>query len=233
MTVWYTADLHFGHAKVAQLREFADVDVHDNLIACNWGAKVRTNDIVYVLGDIAVSNPTRALEILHNLPGRKHLIVGNHDACHPMHREAHKWQAKYFTAFESVQPYARRRIGGMNVLMSHFPYAADRGETRYPQYRLPDLGEFLLHGHTHSDRVRTSDHEIHVGLDTWGLEPVREDVIADLIAELNAPLCGDLAPVQGYENELRCDTPASDPHKMHSVHCPGAGLVCWWNDSAA
>jgi calcineurin-like phosphoesterase family protein len=184
MTVWFTSDLHIGHGRVAELRGFADVETHDQIIFDNWSRRVGEDDQVWILGDLAVSNPTRAIFEMHGLPGVKHLIAGNHDPVHPMHRDAHKWQARYLEAFASVQPFARRKFAGREILLSHFPYTADRGETRYPQWRLPDLGAWLFHGHTHSASKVTSPRELHVGLDAWDMAPVSLDKLIDgFIAE--------------------------------------------------
>lgn len=184
MTVWFTADLHLGHRFVTELRGFASIDEHDTALCDAWRKVVRPADQVWVLGDIAVSNPTYALELIDGLPGTKHLIAGNHDACHPMHRDAYKRQRDYLSVFDSVQAFARRRVNGAEVLLSHFPYTTDRGfEARYPQYRLPDLGLPLLHGHTHLAERRTSEREFHVGVDAWGLAPVSLDQLALAFAD--------------------------------------------------
>ena len=168
---WYTADLHISHRLVAGHRGFGeDTDAHDAEIVERWMKVVRDDDIVYILGDLAVSNPYRALALLAELPGRKRLIFGNHDVG-PQHRDAPRWFPRYLEVFEWATPYARRRIAGQEVLLSHYPYAtspgADHGEVRYTQWRLPDMGAWLLHGHTHSTEIHTSDREIHVGWDAW------------------------------------------------------------------
>lgn len=180
MTVWFTSDLHFGHRLVAGHRGFGeDIDAHDAALIANWEKVVGAEDIVWVLGDLAVSNPTTALDIIKSLPGRKHLIAGNHDPIHPMHRRRGRWVLKFHEAFESVQPFAREKWDGKEFLMSHFPYTRDRGEPRYLQYRLPDMGMWLLHGHTHlPDKVE--GHEIHVGVDAWDLKPVSLDQVLAL-----------------------------------------------------
>lgn len=182
MSVFFTSDLHFGHRFVAGIRGFGTIGEHDEAIRENWIKTVGKKDQVWVLGDIAVSSPDSALWILQGLPGTKHLIAGNHDGCHPMFRDSHKKQARYLTAFESVQAFARRRIAGEEVLLSHFPYEKDRGEPRYTQYRLMNEGRWLLHGHTHGDERRVGK-EIHVGVDAWGLTPVSLDQIEELMKE--------------------------------------------------
>lgn len=183
--IWFTSDLHLGHEKVAELRGFESTMAHDYAVSFRWIERVSDRDTVWVLGDLCMSDPEYALKCIANLPGTKHLIAGNHDACHPMHRRAHKMQPRYFGPgrFASVQPFARVKVNGTDVMLSHFPYTADRGETRYPQWRLPDLGGWLLHGHTHLPEVRTGPREIHVGLDAWGLAPVQLGDIERVMAE--------------------------------------------------
>lgn len=191
--VWFTSDLHFGHERVAQIRGFTTATQHDAAVIENYLAAVHEQDTVWILGDLAATSPYYALDTIAQLPGHKHLILGNHDRAHSMHRDAHKWQRQYLDVFESVQIAARRRVNGQNVLLSHFPYERDRDEKRYAQWRLPDEGLPLLHGHTHGkERLSLSTvhsswdspHErveIHVGLDAWGLKPVPLETIADLL----------------------------------------------------
>lgn len=183
MSVWFTSDLHFGQGLVAELRGFTSIKAHTEYLMQQWSERVRKDDQVWVLGDVAVSSPLAALDIIKSLPGTKHLISGNHDRCHPMHRDSHKWQVRYLEAFASVQPFARRRLHGVDVLLSHFPYERDRGVTRYRQYRLPNEGKWLLHGHTHgTEKVTITDslptaREFHVGIDAWDFAPVPIDTV--------------------------------------------------------
>ena len=184
--IWFTSDLHLGHGKVSEIRGFETPLAHDMTIVANWHESVAQRDQVWVLGDIATSNLAYALGVLAGLPGEKHLVAGNHDPVHPMHRKAHTQQPRFDEAFASVQPFARRRIDGEDVLLSHFPYngpGGDRGEIRYPQWRLPDLGEWLLHGHTHMADQRRHGKQIHVGVDAWNLAPVSIGTITQLMKE--------------------------------------------------
>lgn len=159
--VFFTSDLHLGHRKVAELRGFGSTTEHDIEIVSAWNRVVRKGDQVWVLGDLAVSSPDYALEILGELPGEKHLIWGNHDQGHPMHRDAHRKAAKYLDVFASAQMAARRRVLGVSVLLSHFPYAGDtkgRAQDRHVEWRLQPAGQVdeiapIIHGHTHSDEA--------------------------------------------------------------------------------
>lgn len=185
MTVLFTSDLHLGHAKVAGLRGFDSAAEHDEAVADRWRSAVRPDDLIYVLGDLAASSPAHALDVLFHLPGRKRLVLGNHDRAHPMHRDAWQWGQRYADIFEAVAASGRVRACGHDVVLSHFPYVRDRGPARHLQWRLPDLGAPLLHGHTHGterlSHTALGTPEVHVGLDAWGLTPVRDDVVADLL----------------------------------------------------
>ncbi|OQZ87914.1 hypothetical protein BST11_25465 [Mycobacterium alsense] len=216
MSVWFTSDLHIGHRLCATIRGFipecqslpvnerrieSGVVDHDSELAGNWDAVVKPGDQVWVLGDISAGGTAAqlsALQWLSNRPGEKHLIAGNHDGVHPLHRNSHKWQPEYLKVFASVQTMARRKINGQNVLLSHFPYRGDHTDKdRYIQYRLRDEGLPLLHGHTHSRekyRAGLIGHNgaiifrdsptIHVGVDAWDLRPVHLDVIAAALLDV-------------------------------------------------
>lgn len=171
--IWFTSDLHIGHRIAARDRGFGDdVADHDAWIADLWRSAVRKNDTVYVLGDIAVSRFSHVLPWIAALPGQKHLVAGNHDPIHPMHgNEYARWSRLFGDTFASFQPFRRLRIGGREVALSHFPYEEhgdgyDRPGSRHNQWRLPDMGMALLHGHTHGQE-RAHGHSLHVGIDAW------------------------------------------------------------------
>lgn len=201
--IWFTSDLHLGHEKVATLRGFDSVAEHDRAIMDNWESVVGECDQVYVLGDLVGDTRTTdtALLKLRWLSGVKHLVAGNHDKVHPMNRKGYKHMEDYLQTFDSVQPFAKVKIGSRPVLLSHFPYdeeGGDRGENRHRQWRLPNLGEWLLHGHTHIEDQRVHGRQIHVGLDAWDLKPVSMGAITGLInaaelADRVMPLA-DIAP---------------------------------------
>lgn len=167
MARYWIADLHLGHAKVAELRGFTQ-DVgkfddqplyrHDETIMQQLRA-LSANDEVWVLGDISSGRPEaeeRALLMLSFIPASLHLIAGNHDSVSSTHRHGYRQQRRFLEVFDSVQQFGRVRLHGRDVLMSHYPYARSgdghgRGVARYAEYRLPDEGLPLIHGHTHQE----------------------------------------------------------------------------------
>lgn len=183
-----TSDLHLGHQKVAHLRGFEDMYDHDIAIGLNWRDVVGPGDTVWVLGDLCGTDKQTeyALETIATFPGVKHLITGNHDAVWPARRQAHRWQRRYLEVFESVQPFAIKKINGIRYPMSHFPITGDHTEIpRHMQWRLKDTGIPIIHGHTHSQlktsRSTTGTLQIHVGLDAWNLKPAPEIEVIRLL----------------------------------------------------
>ena len=192
--VWYTSDLHFLHKRVSEIRGFEITEEHDQHIIDEWNRVVEKKDVVYILGDIAVNRYREALDIIKALPGRKHLIAGNHDIIHPMHEKGQGRTEldRWLDVFETVQPFSYRRLGKHKLLLSHFPYSewgdgAHREGSRYDQFRLPDHGYPLMHGHTHGKETFHGvsfeqswahiNNQVHVGWDAWGTLVSQETVL--------------------------------------------------------
>jgi calcineurin-like phosphoesterase family protein len=193
--VWYTSDLHIGHKLVATHRGFwyenpteglvVDVAAHDLRLAQNWDAIVAPDDVVFVLGDISINGKQHALDWIAERPGTKHLITGNHDPVWTQNRKALGLQRHWLSYFETINEFVRRKLEGETILLSHFPYESwgdgpDRPGSRWNQYRLPELGDRLLHGHTHGNE-REHGTMFHVGVDAWDLRPVPQSAVQDWI----------------------------------------------------
>lgn len=178
--VWFTADLHLGHRLVAEDRGYTDTEEHDAALAAVWDRTVGLFDTVWVLGDVTVGGTAktgRALRWIGQRPGRKHLIAGNHDRVHSMHKNAHTHLPRWIDPvgpFLSVQERAFMSLHGHRVLLSHFPYLGAGDHTpgeRFAQWRFPpvDPETWIVHGHTHSwERCNPSWRSIHAGWDAWG-----------------------------------------------------------------
>lgn len=193
--VFYSSDQHIGHGKIAAIRgeQFgwrvraveAMIQYHDAIMANNWDCTVTKDDTVWVVGDIssgANAAQMRALEWFAARPGRKVLVAGNHDGVHPSNRDFMKFWNDYAAVFEAVVPFARRKISGINVVLSHFPYDGDHTAVdRMSQWRLRDEGLPIIHGHTHS-MSRGDAKRIHVGVDAWNMTPVPQSEIERIIA---------------------------------------------------
>ena len=80
--IFFTGDLHFGHANVIAFdnRPFKTVEEMDAELIRRWNNKVGKGDLTYVLGDmIWKARNDDAPELIKSLNGQIILIKGNHD----------------------------------------------------------------------------------------------------------------------------------------------------------
>lgn len=184
--VLFTSDLHLFHKLPIRLRGFADADEQLASLRETWNEHVTKRDTVWILGDLNVGRQAEAIAFIDTLPGTKHLVFGNHDKGHPAYCSPAA-QARYFPTFASAQTQAQVKLAGRKVLLSHLPYddtndARHGLQGRFAQWRFPDLGEPLVHGHTHSKRTFTrsvlGSPQVHIGIDAFPSFATQEDILS-------------------------------------------------------
>lgn len=196
MAIFYTSDLHFGHANIIQYcnRPWATVDEMNAGLVANWNSVVGPDDTVFVLGDFAM-NRGATLHWVSKLNGRKILIIGNHDSCFLKRCKGKKekqWAEilRYIEAgWWDVLPEGFAPVGLFSVELNHFPYLTQECDQRYPNYRPVDSGTVLLCGHIHTNwrthRSVKGTLMVNVGVDVWNWTPVAEEKLVELIREEN------------------------------------------------
>lgn len=186
MTTWLTSDLHLGHANIIGYcdRPFADVAHMDAELVRRWTERVAPDDVVWVLGDVAMGSIERSLERITALPGEKRLVAGNHDRCWPGNgRKAERWVRRYRDAgFTEIMTRAEIDLGeGVVLPACHFPYVGDsHDEDRFTAWRPVDDGRWLLHGHVH-ERWKVEGRQVNVGVDVWDYAPVQAAALRALV----------------------------------------------------
>jgi hypothetical protein len=82
MALFFTSDTHFRDARVMRIarRPFANVADHDASLIELWNETVQEQDEVWHLGDFAKGTIDQIAELLFQLKGGKHLIIGNNDS---------------------------------------------------------------------------------------------------------------------------------------------------------
>ncbi|WCO67037.1 hypothetical protein PO878_21335 [Iamia majanohamensis] len=191
MAVWFTSDLHFGHRNISRYcgRPFPDTDagVHemDEALVARWNEVVAPDDVVWVLGDVAMGLIDRSLPHVARLAGTKHLVAGNHDRCWDGHDDATavaRWRERYAeVGFATIDDGAELEVHGRTVRLSHFPHRGDsHAEDRFEEHRPVDDGTWLLHGHVH-DTWRQHGRQVNVGVDAWAGRPVAATEVVALL----------------------------------------------------
>ena len=140
--IYFTSDLHFGHNRefIYSSRGFSSIEEHDKQIISNWNSIIDNNDIVYVLGDLMMSDNEYGMSCLKQLKGNIRVIRGNHDS-------ATKWELyKTLDNFELIGWAEVIKYRKHNIYLSHHPTITTNAE------KTTHLREYLLSlfGHTHS-----------------------------------------------------------------------------------
>lgn len=150
MATYFTSDTHFGDHRVLNLypRPFASVAEMDAELIRRWNAIVEAGDEVWHLGDFA-RTAQRAAEVLAQLNGRKHLILGNNDP------------VEVGEGWESVAPYAEIEREGRFLVLCHYPFRS---------WNRQHKGALNLHGHSHG-RMKELARQFDVGVDVWDYRP--------------------------------------------------------------
>lgn len=135
MPKYYIADTHFGHNAIIAMnnRPFDNVDEMDAIMISSWRSIVRSDDEVYIVGDLIFKAKNTPEYYLEQLTGRKHLILGNHD----------KWSKhvdldKYF---ESVSQIKEISDADRHIVLCHYPML------EWPRSHHDSL---LIFGHIHN-----------------------------------------------------------------------------------
>lgn len=180
--VWYTADTHFGHARIIELcgRPFSSVEEMDEALIHRWNAVVADDDIVWILGDLALGKLDDSLAKVAQLKGRKRLVPGNHDRVFEGYsskgvkaRDVERYEAAGLTI------YATSVVNKHGWTLCHFPDQGDSGDDeRFAKYRppAPTGHRLLVHGHVH-EKWKSDRYRVNVGVDVWDFQPVPEDLL--------------------------------------------------------
>lgn len=141
MTIFVISDLHLGQQSIlnferedgTKLRPFGGLHEMHGVISDRWRSVVKSDDKVYVLGDVAKVKSVKLL--LAGLPGQKRLVKGNHD------HFSDNWYHE--AGFQRI--YGVRQLGG--IWLTHVPM--------HPQ-SMTGRARGNIHGHMHANVVMKS-----------------------------------------------------------------------------
>lgn len=167
--IFFTADLHFGHANIIKYCNRPFECAHDMNMALidNWNNVVQDSDSVYVLGDFSFRKPAFFAE---QLKGKKYLVLGNHDrrkeAKSAVEQGFFEWAEDYFELKTPNNPL---------IVLSHY---AKRVWNR------SHYGSIHLYGHSHGT-LPPYKNSFDVGVDCWNFTPISLNQVFEVIRGLN------------------------------------------------
>ncbi len=168
--IYFTSDLHFSHTNIIKhfliFRFFNNADEMDEFLIKLWNKRVKSDDIVYDLGDFSFSmDYDRIFSILDRLNGKHKLILGNHDSLISTHKNellrAKKQDGNTF--LDEICEYKELELswGGEKYLfiLFHYPIAEwNKGED----------ASIHLYGHLHDKIANLQGKALNVGYDLHG-----------------------------------------------------------------
>jgi len=180
MSIFFTSDTHFWHKHIIDYcaRPARDLDeMHSKLIDL-WNARIKPDDDVYHLGDMAFCGPTKFMPILEQLNGRKHWIRGNHD--HSLAKkdaiaEKFVWIRDYYVLRVHDQYTDEEEVihqYHQPIVLCHFPILS---------WDNMASGSWHLHGHCHGSLPKTRMMRLDVGVDTNQLSPYSYEEIKKIM----------------------------------------------------
>jgi len=205
---YWTADWHLGHERIIELcnRPFKSVSEMNREIIERVNAVVTGRDTLVILGDVIMGKFEETVKLLAQLRAKRVWIIpGNHDrfshayrhhgATETQRTKRELWRAEYESSRERggklvraepdrVPSVWQHEIAMQQVVLSHYPYVGDSGETeRHGWLRPVDTGLPLIHGHVHT-RWQTNGRMFNVGVDVNDFAPVPEQELATWLGRL-------------------------------------------------
>ena len=182
--VWVTSDLHLGHNKpfVWEARGFNSVQEMNQAIIKNLQKTItKPTDELYICGDVTLGEIDR--ELLLQIPGRVHIILGNHDT--DARAQIYKdlgWSISYG---ERIKYTDGTKKGQMSFLLTHYPTLTSNPGDR------PNQCVVNLSGHTHSKFNWCPEHPFiyNVGCDANDCKPIELSTIVRFMREKIIQYC--------------------------------------------
>jgi calcineurin-like phosphoesterase family protein len=156
---WFVSDLHFFH-KLCHWKYRSNNSTIEDMneeIVYQWNKQVKSQDVVFVIGDVTFGKYEETKALVQRLKGKKILIRGNHDE---------RFSSKDWIdiGFDDVRDTFVFKKNGAKWILSHFPYSSSfkyfwyryikgHNEAGYYKLYLPFKSYSLVHGHHHSGPV--------------------------------------------------------------------------------
>lgn len=170
---FFISDAHFGHENIIDYcsRPFRTVEEMDQMMLDCWNSVVTDEDEVYFVGDFSFCGAERSIEILEQLRGTKHLVLGNHDY---QRGKVKPFLKKHFVTVEASRSLFVEPVG-RTVNLCHYPSFG------------PKAPQILVHGHSHNYRplvttyVTTRQLLVNVSVECVEYTPMSETKLSEIL----------------------------------------------------
>jgi calcineurin-like phosphoesterase family protein len=180
---WICSDQHWFHSNIVQYAK-RPLD-HNERMTSAWVDKVGSEDSILCLGDICLPGGSNQFEweINPQLPGKKFLILGNHDRGKPRMSkgEARAWYESL--GFQVIRPYSLI----YRKWVFSFTHAPSNQFKQYHQDKHIDRAEYAredyqvnIHGHIHQHRIE-HPRMVNISVEHTSYAPIRFEWLVDTL----------------------------------------------------
>lgn len=173
--IWYWSDQHFNHHNIIKYssRPFNSISHMNDTMKNNYLMAVSEDDLVIFGGDIAFGATEDALKYISDLPGKKVLIVGNHDF------DKNQLYFKDYGIFDATAMSAMFSLkiedNDCHIILTHYPIDS---------ILLPK-NTLNIHGHIH--QYKAGEKNINMAVEQTGYSPLD---LTEQIRETFQMYCG-------------------------------------------
>lgn len=179
--VWFTSDFHLGHFNIIRYcnRPFGNAREMDDVIVERVNACVRSNDILYFLGDFCMGKEEQVIAYRQRLACRTiHFIEGNHD----------KTTRKQQQLFASWGLLSEVHLAQQRIVLCHYAMRV------WPHHA---QGAWHLYGHSHGNLPdEPLALSLDIGVDTHDFRPWHFEEIQMVMAQKRTARDGNISSKQ-------------------------------------
>jgi calcineurin-like phosphoesterase family protein len=199
MTKYYTADLHLNHARLTDIkfRNFDDEVAMNAKILENINATVGKDDILYILGDLCMSNEVNDAYVSEWLKAIRCnniiIIMGNHDKASRLRI----LKEKKIIANWHYSKIINDTAFGLDFCIALFHHPVI-------DYHSGKEAATCFHGHSHGYLKQHPPDLFDVGVDVWDFKPVTaEQVLSRYFGDHPNPYIGYMDTFKKYQTEYK------------------------------
>ena len=170
--IYFTSDLHLNHDKdfIYKPRGFNNVSEMNETILKNFKETISPEDDLYILGDIFLGELEPGLELFKQLPGKIHIVWGNHDTNNRVKNIIDCDNVVEVIGYAGIIKYKKQTF-----YLSHYPTLTDNYDKDKPLKQRV----LCLAGHTHLKEKFNNCGSYNVAVDAHNCFPVSIDEIIE------------------------------------------------------
>lgn len=165
--LFFTSDLHYGHANICRAtskwlegyRDFDSLEEMNETIVNNINKYVKEDDYLFNLGDLVFGDKSNLIDLVNKINCKNvYITYGNHDYLLTNGKPLNiNKNINPKSLFSKCDHQFNLSVNKKHIVLGHFPFAVWDGS---------HYGSWNLHGHCHGTFKDTKPNQLDVGIDS-------------------------------------------------------------------